>query len=83
MSYMLWSWHRRHDTAFPPFLCRPNALPERRGAHEQDDYLILLGTLGKGGRSRTEIATHILVRELQTLEKEGYHERRLPKPKVG
>jgi hypothetical protein len=48
---------------------------------EQDDYLILLGTLGKGGRSRTEIATHILVRELQALEKEGYHERRLPKPK--
>jgi hypothetical protein len=47
---------------------------------EQDDYLILLATLGKGGRSRTEIATHILVRELQALEKDGYHERRLPKP---
>jgi hypothetical protein len=49
---------------------------------EADDYLILLATLGKLGRSRTEIATHILVRELQALEKEGYHARRLPKPSV-
>ena len=49
---------------------------------EQDDYLILLASLGKGGRSRTEIATHILVRELQALEKEKYHERRVPKPKT-
>jgi hypothetical protein len=47
---------------------------------EQDDYLILLATLGKGGRTRNEIATHILVRELQALERSGYHERRLPKP---
>jgi len=47
---------------------------------EQDDYLILLATLGKGGRSRNEIATHILVRELQALEKDGYHNRRLPPP---
>jgi hypothetical protein len=47
---------------------------------EQDDYLILLATLGKGGRSRNEIATHILVRELQLLEKEKYHERRVPRP---
>jgi hypothetical protein len=49
---------------------------------EQDDYLILLASLGKGGRSRTEIATHILVRELQAWEKDRYHERRLPKPKT-
>jgi hypothetical protein len=47
---------------------------------EQDDYLILLATLGKGGRSRNEIATHILVRELQAMEKEGYHTRQLPRP---
>ena len=47
---------------------------------EQHEYLILLAALGKGGRSRTEIATHILVRELQALEKDKYHERRLPKP---
>jgi hypothetical protein len=47
---------------------------------EQHDYLVLLATLGKGGRSRTEIATHILVRELQALERDKYHERRLPKP---
>jgi hypothetical protein len=44
---------------------------------EQDDYLILLATLGK---ARNEIATHILVRELQLLEKEKYHERRVPRP---
>jgi hypothetical protein len=47
---------------------------------EQDDYLILLASLGKGGRSRNEIATHILVRELQALEREKYHERRVPRP---
>ena len=47
---------------------------------EQEDYLILLASLGKGGRSRNEIATHILVRELQLLETEKYHERRIPKP---
>jgi hypothetical protein len=47
---------------------------------EADDYLNLLATLGKLGRSRTEIATHILVRELHSLERDGYHERRIPKP---
>jgi hypothetical protein len=47
---------------------------------EQDEYLVLLASLGKGGRSRIEIATHILVRELQALEKDGYHTRRVPKP---
>jgi hypothetical protein len=47
---------------------------------EQDDYLILLASLGKGGRDRVEIATHILVRELQAMEKDRYHERRIPKP---
>ncbi len=47
---------------------------------EQDDYLILLGSLGKGGRGRVEIATHILVRELQAMEKDRYHERRVPRP---
>jgi hypothetical protein len=46
---------------------------------EADDYLILLATLGKLGRSRTEVATHILVRELHALEKEGFHHRRVPR----
>jgi hypothetical protein len=32
-------------------------------------------------RARTEIATRILLRELQVLEKERYHERRVPKRK--
>ena len=48
---------------------------------EQNDYLILLASLGKGGRDRVEIATHILVRELQALERDRYHERRLPEPR--
>lgn len=66
-------------------MAQPEKLSESRELNlkipiEQDDYLILLATLGKGGRSRNEIATHILVRELQALEKEKYHERRLPKP---
>ena len=65
------------------------AAPEKLSEHrdlvlkipiEQDDYLILLATLGKGGRSRNEIATHILVRELQAMERDGYHDRRIPKP---
>jgi len=47
---------------------------------EQYEFLTLLATLGKGGRSRPEIAIHILVRELQLLEKDGYHMRRLPRP---
>jgi hypothetical protein len=46
---------------------------------EADDYLMLLATLGKLGRSRTEVATHILVRELHSLEKEGFHNRRVPR----
>jgi hypothetical protein len=49
---------------------------------EQNDYLILLASLGKGGRDRVEIATHILVRELQAMEKDRYHERRIPKPRA-
>lgn len=47
---------------------------------EQDDFLILLAKLGKGGRDRVEIATHIIVRELQALERDRYHERRITKP---
>lgn len=67
-------------------MAQPEKLSEHRDLNlkipiEQDDYLILLATLGKGGRSRNEIAVHILVRELQTLERERYHERRLPKLK--
>jgi hypothetical protein len=48
---------------------------------EADDYLILLGSLGKLGKNRTEVATHILVRELHRLDNEKYHLRRVPKPK--
>jgi acyl-CoA hydrolase len=67
-------------------MAAPEKLSEHRDLHlkipiEQDDYLILLASLGKGGRSRTEIAVHILVRELQTLERGRYHERRVPRPR--
>jgi len=65
---------------------QPKKLSEARDIElklpiEQDDYLNLLASLGKGGRDRVEIATHILVRELQAMEKDRYHERRIPKPK--
>jgi len=46
-----------------------------------DDYLILLGSLGRLGKNRTEVATHLLVREVHRLEIEDYHKRRIPKPK--
>ena len=50
---------------------------------ETDDYLNLLASLGKFGRTRTEVATHILVREAHRLDNEKFHERRVPKPAGG
>ena len=48
---------------------------------ETDDYLILLGSLQKLGKNRTEVAVHILVRECHRMDNEKFHERRVPKPK--
>ena len=45
---------------------------------ETFDYLVMLATLGKLGRTENEVATHILVREAYTMLEHGFHERRIP-----
>jgi hypothetical protein len=47
---------------------------------ETFEYFVLLASLGKLGSTENDVAAHILVREYQKLESEGFHERRLPKP---
>ncbi|MBV8755225.1 MAG: hypothetical protein JO328_20425 [Hyphomicrobiales bacterium] len=45
---------------------------------EAFDYLVLLATLGKLGRTENEVATHILVREVYGMFERGFHEQRIP-----
>ena len=45
---------------------------------EAFDYLVLLATLGKLGRTENEVATHILVREVYAMFERGFHEQRIP-----
>ncbi len=45
---------------------------------ETFNYLVLLATLGKLGRTENEVATHILVREAYAMLDRGFHERRVP-----
>ena len=47
---------------------------------ETFNYLALLATLGKLGRTENEVATHILVREAHALHQRGFHEQRIPAP---
>jgi hypothetical protein len=47
---------------------------------ETFNYLALLATLGKLGRTENEVATHILVRETYTMHAHGFHEIRIPPP---
>jgi hypothetical protein len=47
---------------------------------ETFNYLALLATLGKLGRTENEVATHILVREVYTMHASGFHEMRIPPP---
>jgi hypothetical protein len=47
---------------------------------ETFNYLALLATLGKLGRTENEVATHILVREVYAMHAQGFHERRIPPP---
>ena len=44
---------------------------------ETFNYLVLLATLGKLGRTENEVATHILVREVYAMYERGFHERRI------
>jgi hypothetical protein len=45
---------------------------------ETFNYLALLATLGKLGRTENEVATHILVREAYAMYENGFHEARIP-----
>jgi hypothetical protein len=63
------------------------ARPENRSAAralnltlpaETFDYLVLLATLGKLGRTENEVATHIIVREAYAMYERGFHEKRIP-----
>ncbi len=44
---------------------------------ETFNYLALLATLGKLGRTENEVATHILVREVYAMHARGFHEMRI------
>jgi len=47
---------------------------------ETFNYLVLLATLGKFGRTENEVAAHILVREAYAMQQQGFHEKRIPPP---
>ena len=47
---------------------------------ETFNYLALLATLGKLGRTENEVATHILVREVYVMHAQRIHETRIPAP---
>ena len=45
---------------------------------ETFNYLVLLATLGKLGRTENEVATHILVREVDAMHERAFHAQRIP-----
>jgi hypothetical protein len=45
---------------------------------ETFNYLVLLATRGKLGRTENEVATHILVREAYAMHAHGFHDERIP-----
>ena len=47
---------------------------------ETHNYLVLLATLGKLGRTENEVATHLLVREVYAMIERRLHEMRVPTP---
>jgi hypothetical protein len=47
---------------------------------ETFNYLVLLATRGKLGRTENEVATHILVREVYAMHAAGFHKTRVPGP---
>jgi hypothetical protein len=50
---------------------------------ETFNYLALLATLGKLGRTENEVATHILVREVYAMHARAFHEMRIAAPDDG
>jgi hypothetical protein len=64
-------------------MARPENRSEARSLNltlpsETFDYLVLLATLGKLGRTENEVATHILVREVYAMYGRGFHDQRIP-----
>jgi hypothetical protein len=64
------------------------ARPENRSAaralnltlpEETFNYLVLLATLGKLGRTENEVATHILVREAYAMQQREFHVQKIAK----
>jgi len=45
---------------------------------ETFNYLVLLATLGKLGRTENEVACHVLVREAYAMQQRAFHEQRIP-----
>jgi len=45
---------------------------------ETFNYLVLLATRGKLGRTENEVAAHILVREAYAMQLRGFHETSIP-----
>jgi hypothetical protein len=50
---------------------------------ETFNYLALLATLGKLGRTENEVATHILVREVYKMIDTSFHDKRIAPPDDG
>ena len=66
-------------------MARPENRSEARSLNltlpaETFNYLVLLATLGKLGRTENEVATHILVREVYVMHAQRFHETRIPAP---
>jgi len=64
-------------------MARPENRSEARSLNltlpsEAFDYLVLLATRGKLGRTENEVATHILVREVYALVDRGFHDLKIP-----
>ena len=64
-------------------MARPENRSEARSLsltlpEETFNYLVLLATLGKLGRTDNEVATHILVREVYAMYERGFHDVKIP-----
>jgi hypothetical protein len=64
-------------------MARPENRSEARAIsltlpEETFNYLVLLATRGKLGRTENEVAAHILVREAYGMQQSGFHDQRIP-----
>jgi hypothetical protein len=64
-------------------MARPENRSEARSLsltlpEETFNYLVMLATLGKLGRTENEVATHILVREVYAMYERGFHDVKIP-----